>query len=296
MLFMDLEYPMWQYTKHTINKENDQKYNFIALGDSRIKSAFVPAEFDDKEFNSFNMALGGSSAIEGYYSLKTYLENNEAPEHLLLGYSPGMLRWNIFYWNRTANFQYLRNPEFAEVSHYSETIDNYATLGEDDYMDIQIYTGKYFTQFLNGMTEMRWNENFAMYEHLQQSKGHVFFGRADYSDEVTVEVTEPDFAPSKILDFYLVRLFELAKEHDIKTYWYCPPINRASMDKVTEDYNKDFNNYLKSYEVNYDLTILRSLHAMENKYFGDQYHVYEEGASLVTQSIKKHFLATQASP
>ena len=290
MLFMDVEYAMWEYAKEKTHATNDESYNFMVLGDSRMKAAFIPEQFDDGDLNSLNLSLGGSSAIEGYYTLKTYLENNKKPDYLLVAYSPAMLTWHTFYWYRTVNFQYLYNDEYEEIAQLSKEIDNYYTIADADYMDSQIYAGKYLTQLINGIKGARWNDNASMLESLRKSKGHVFFGQNEYAGDVSFEATEDDFIPSKLLTRYVEKILKLAKEQDIKIYWYTPPVNETTFENITTTYINSYNTYLEKFENEYGLVILKSLHEIENDNFSDPYHVFK-GAPVVSRSIKDSFLA-----
>ncbi|MBL4602314.1 MAG: hypothetical protein JKY84_06205 [Emcibacteraceae bacterium] len=290
MLFMDVEYAMWEYTKDKTQTSNEEHYNFLVLGDSRMKAAFIPEQFDDENLNSLNLSLGGSSAIEGYYTLRTYLKNNKKPDYLLVSYSPGMLTWHVWYWRRTVNFQYLNNDEFEEVYQISEEMDNHSTLGDYDYMDSQIYVGKYLTQLINGVMGYRWNDNKKMLEDLEKSKGHVFFGTGENANDLSYEATVDDFIPSKVLTRYVEKLLKLAQEEDIKVYWYTPPVNENSFANITDDYRSSYNAHMKTFERKYGMTVLKPIHEIKSVYFSDTYHVYK-GAPVVTKSIKDNLIA-----
>lgn len=292
MLYMNVEYAMWHYARDMSHSRGDEHYNFITLGDSRIKSAFIPQEFDDENLNSLNLSLGGSSTIEGYYTLKKYLENHEAPEYVLLGYSPGILSQQPFYWERTVKFQYLTDEEYNEVESLSATLDNHETLGDGNYLDYKIYTGKFITDFINGMTEFRWTANALMFEDLHVSKGHYYFGTNEGATGRSFEATVDDFQLSKLLDKYIEMTISMAQEAGTTVYWYTPPVNTASIDLITPEYKKGYGDYMDKLEQEHGVIVLSRIHDVENKHFSDSHHLYR-GAPMVTHAIKAAFLAAQ---
>lgn len=290
MFYMNIEYAMWHYASERTHSENDEKFNVVALGDSKMKSAFLPETFDDDQFNSVNLALGGSSIVSGYYTFKTYLDNNEAPDYLVLGYSPTLLAYMPFYQFRTVRFQYLEDHEYDEIAATSKRVDNHKTLGEGDYLDYKIYTGKYFTEFLNGITELRYFGNVYMLDLLEKSKGHNYWGTAEFSDFVSEETTLKEFEPSPFINVYLERMLELAEEKGVKVYWYTLPVNRPTMENLGPAYVDAYHEHMKNIEQNFEINVLSEIHAVDNSYFGDAHHVYR-GAPMVTQSIKDAMLA-----
>lgn len=290
MLYMNMEYAMWHYASERTHNKNDEYFNLIALGDSKMKSAFVPEDFDDDQFNSINLALGGSSIVSGYYTLETYLENNEKPEYLLLAYSPTLLAFMPFYQFRTVHFQYLEDEEYQEIEKLSEEIDQHKTLGEGDYLDPEFYTGKYFTEFLNGIKELRYFGNVYMLDLLEKSKGHNFWGTEEYSDYVSEEATLTEFEPSAFINVYVEKMLMLAKEHEIKVYWYTLPVNEPTLENLNKDYLDSYHDHMDNLVTRYDLKLLSKTHSVDNSYFGDAHHVYR-GAPMVTKSIKDGILA-----
>lgn len=293
MFFMNVEYAMWHYAGDMSASTEGENFNFIALGDSRLKSAFIPQEFDDNELNSLNLSLGGSSAIEGYYTLKKYLAHNPAPEHLLLGYSPGILSMQPFYWERTVKFQYLTDEEYDEVSRLSASQDNHKTVGEGNYLDYQLYTGKYITDFINGFGEFRWVDNDQMFDALKASKGHYFFGTNEGATGMSFEATVDDFVPSALLRKYVEMTVQMAHEAGIDVYWYTPPVNASSIDVITPVYKENYTQYMRWLEEAHNITVLKLIHDEEDQYFSDSHHLYR-GAPMVTRSIKERFLSARA--
>ena len=101
---------MWQFNKQYMTSSVGGKLNTLVIGDSRMKAAYIPA---DK--NALNLSLGGGSPIEGYYTLKGYLQHHDAPKHLILSYAPFHLMHTDSFWERTIKYRYLSLQDEQEV-------------------------------------------------------------------------------------------------------------------------------------------------------------------------------------
>lgn len=290
MLFMNIEYPGWTDVQQRISPSNTSDYNFIAFGDSRLKSSFLPKLFDDENINSVNFALGGSTPIEGYYTFQKYLNSHRKPEYLLLGYSPALLTSPYFYKANTVKFGFLKDDEYEEVARLAKELNDDDIIGSINYRDYKLYTGKYLTDLINGMFEYRWRKNKIAYQYLQTSKGQNYAAIGNQSTDLSSETKLEKFVPSKLINAYLERILTEAKRLNIKVFWYSNPINNLSYQKMSKDIKVDYRNYLETLSAKYGLIILNELYSMDANNFGDADHVYL-GAPEVTQNIKKEFLS-----
>ena len=73
--------------------KQDKYYDVVILGDSMAATSFMPELLSD---STANLALSGSSPIEGYYTLKDYLANNDAPTDVFVSYMDYHLAHNDF--------------------------------------------------------------------------------------------------------------------------------------------------------------------------------------------------------
>lgn len=289
-LYMNIEYPMWDNVKKIINSKKDNDYNFITIGDSRAKVGFKSNLFDDNQINSINLSVGGGTPIEGYYTLFEYLKNNKKPLYILLSYGPFHLEQADCFWTRNVRFDFLKYDQLKDIISISKVIENdNTTLGNHEKLiDYKIKPYKYFKEFTTGLLERRWNTNKDIYSLLLNSKGHFYFGRQDYSNELNSEATKNSFIPSKVLNYYLEEIIKLAYINNIQVYYYTMPFNESSYLKMNKEYKSQYDNYINNLGFKYNMKILNNLDYLTNDNFGDPSHLYK-GVEQVTLDIRNKF-------
>ena len=77
MQYMIPEEACLKWNESITSSMQDKYYKAIVIGDSTGNAAFMPEAVSD---SMINLSILGTGPIEGYYVLKEYLENNEAPE------------------------------------------------------------------------------------------------------------------------------------------------------------------------------------------------------------------------
>ena len=82
--YMNSEYGEWMQQKDYLKKLHEDN-PMLLLGDSRIKIDVNPRELG---VNAHSLALTGSTPIEAYYSLVQYLERNDNPPAVVIGFAP----------------------------------------------------------------------------------------------------------------------------------------------------------------------------------------------------------------
>jgi len=73
MLGNSTEYALWKYKKEMINRPYQRSKNVI-IGDSRSMTGFNPIIIGH---NFINLSLGGTTAFEGYSTLKQFLAHHQ---------------------------------------------------------------------------------------------------------------------------------------------------------------------------------------------------------------------------
>lgn len=282
MVYESREYPMWKHVKEQINTKKSPPLKVIVIGDSRVKAGYEPSLVG---IDTLNLAVGGSTTIEGYYTLLTYIENNSVPENVVLSYSPLYLMRNKNYWERTVKYDYLRREQ------YNNIIRDSRQYGEPGIGDIDLswkysyLTSMYISSVVVGLMEKRWLVNLQTYEEVKENKGHAYFGikrgSASLNDEVKLA---NDFHRSELIHFYFIKLINLAKSHGISLYWYTMPFNNASCKKISPKLVSNFNKYIDSIKIETGINIIKKIHCLDNKYFGDGSHVFR-GSNITTKDI-----------
>lgn len=282
MLYMNQEYPMWLHIKNIINTHDSEIYDLMMIGDSRAKAGFIPNVNDFKK--SINLAVGGGTPIEGYYTLENYLKNNSAPKNLILSYGPFHLDAQDCYWTRTVKFDFLKDSEYREVENIAKKINDLKTLGIGLTYTDYLSPVKFGDDFKNGILGRRWNKNIETYIECDVSKGHYYFGREEKADGLNAESQKQCFQEARLLHEYFIKLLQLANANNIKVYYYTMPFNQSSFEIMNTNYRHEYNKYINQMATDYDIKVCNNLSFMTNDNFGDPSHLYK-GSKITTKEI-----------
>ncbi|PCJ21214.1 MAG: hypothetical protein COB02_01110 [Candidatus Cloacimonadota bacterium] len=290
---------MWMDVKKNSLKSNN--HNFLLIGDSRAKAGFKPNSFDTNNINSINLAIGGATPIEGFYTLKRYLDNNR-PKYLLLSYGPFHLERQDTYWNRTVKFDYLGIFNNIKVTKYAKELNEYKLLNRGNkfkqhhfysYLNYRYNPFTYLPEFKATLFNKKLNrktQNKKVLAVLKESKGHYFFGRKKVCHGLNSESkSKRKFKISKLLELYLIKIIELAKIYNIEVYYYTMPFNQTSYKKTSNLYKTSYDIYFNNLSTKYSIKILNKLYYLDDTNFGDVSHLYH-GADIVTNDIKDKFI------
>jgi len=278
MFYMDPEYPMWLEVKQrTLNKTNND-IDIIMLGDSRAKAGFKPNILKEYNISSINLSVGGATPVEGYYTLKRYLKNNKAPKNLVLSYTPTHLSTSDgCYFDRTVLFDFFTDSEYKEVENLAIKFNDYYILNQHkSYLDYK-YPTIYGKHFIEGIKNFRWLKNNKFLEDSKKDKGYHCFGTNDEAIGLNSEAEENKFILSKLYDYYLKKILDLAIKHKIRVYFYIMPFNESSYNVVKKEYVREYENYLKkltSYK-NIKMDVCNNIWYLSNDNFGDPSHLYK---------------------
>ena len=289
MWYMDGEYAMYRQQKDYI-RENGDGSRVVIIGDSRAKAGFIPDELSD---DCYNLALGGTTPIEGYYTLKEYLEHHPAPEYVVVAYAPK--HWIVAdnFWTRTVYFHMMERADIQEVFETAETyqdnkdilIDNYKL----EYIMYQFYMpNKYCTALKNAGFIGRYEFNEYKYEQMILERGHNYFGTANVSSGVNVEVKSyDDFDSSDVITFYMQKLIELCEKNSIRMVVEQLPINETSGTRMKNDFQKHYCDYMLALaNANPNVEFHSNFRIYPNEYFGDPSHLNEAGAMAWCEEMK----------
>ena len=128
--FMQYEWPTFKYVKEYMNNHN-QYNDFLILGDSVAKYNINASELSSADCLVQNLALGGTSNIELYFTLKTYLENRNGAKIIILVFAP-------FHYEKLDCFTYL--TEYFHIYSMQNMIDLYKTaFAFKDDEDVQLH-------------------------------------------------------------------------------------------------------------------------------------------------------------
>lgn len=277
--YMDDEYAMYKQQKDYVQSKSGEN-RLVILGDSRAKAGFVP---DKLSSDCYNLALGGATPIEGYYSLKEYLENHPSPEVVILSYAPMHYMDIDTLWTRSVYFHTMDTEDFMEILKVAKDFqDNENILISNyplEYFMYKMYMpNKYATALKKAGFVFRYEKTKEKYARMEAGRGQSYYGTADYSDSFNGEAKVTDFHGSDVITHYLEQIFSLCRANNIQVIVKNMPMNEASYSILTEDFKNHYKQYMEQLEEKYDsVTFDVDLSYYTNDYFGDGDHLNEKG-------------------
>lgn len=330
--YMDIEYPSWKYTKDTAkniaasynssmsansdgptalfvagknedgstftssdSKSNDYKKALsstmtVILGDSRAMADLVPSEFDTP---AVNLAVGGATSIEMYYTLKEFIKNNGKPDNVIVMFAP--FHYSIIdnFWTRTVYFNYLSVQDMMDLYSYAEATGSETLLQKGYKNDLLSYRmrfpDKYLPALLNAKGFGRYSENKAKYSKVSAMFGHDQFGTLDGCSDLNYETSYESMhttGDAVLLDVYINRLLSLCEKEGINTTVSIPPMNKSSYNELNASYTEDLYYYFEALKSKYkNIKIESNIPVYDDKYFGDSSHLNREGALIFTEEF-----------
>lgn len=284
MSYMNAEYPMWAYTREVMNSTLTPAPRLLVLGDSRAQAGYDPSLVEDE---TYNLALGGTTALESYYILKNYLQNNESPQALVISIAPLHLTKMDSFWARTVRSFFLDWEDYQEIFAISGDIRS-KTLGSTPWLTFveNRLPFAYFSDLVSGKFALRAKQNEKVRDYVTEHRGHHHFGTLDGASAPNQEANrQKPFKPSPYLTHYLEKLFALAREKDIPTYWYTMPFNEGSCESLLSGYREAYDTFITDVAGRYGVEILKRFNCQPDSLFGDPSHLYGEGVVRETRKL-----------
>lgn len=291
MWYMDEEYAMYRQQKDYVTKNQDAN-RVLIIGDSRTKAGFIPDELSD---SCYNLALGGTTPIEGYYTLKEYLEHHPAPECVVIAYAPMHYMDVDALWTRNIYFHVMNREDTAELFQIAAGCQNNENILIENYrLEYAMYRfympNKYCTALKNAAFIGRHGANVSKYRQMTLERGHNFFGLANGSGDVNGEAKEADFISSDVITIYMQKIFDLCSERGIRVVVEQLPMNETSRSILTEDFKSHYRQYMDELAIaNPTVQIFGDFYMYPNDYFGDADHLNQVGASAYCQFMKERY-------
>ena len=285
MYFMATEYSLWQEEKDYVNTESGPVKTLI-VGDSRAKSSLIPEE------GSYNIAIGGSTAIEMYHALKNYLERHEPPESIVLIFAPYHL-CEIDNWQQTLFFNYLTVPELAAVEisairQGGNEVLNYRGFISDILSFKLRLPNKYMDPLMKASFRGNFSSNIETFERVRSMRGYTEFGTDDGNSDLNYETHHEVFDSSDLILSYYEKLLILMEKSDAENLCVAQsPVNEASSEVISKDFIDGYQSYLTDKQSEHQkISFETEVPVYENKYFGDNNHLNRAGAERFTKEFK----------
>ena len=295
--YMDSQYPEWKYTKDMVKKDTSaagQPANTIIIGDSRAMADLIPEGIDD---SSVNLAVGGATSIEMYYTLKHYIENNGAPEKIIVMFAP--FHYSIIdnYMIRTEYFNYLSIADSIDLINAAKACNSETVIYEGYVNDLLSYRfrfpDKYLPAIINAKGISRYGVNSGLYSDLCNNRGYGEFGTADGCSDLNYETNYEIMhttGDATLVQLYMGKILKLISDEGINACVLIPPMNEASFNVLKPSYVDDFTDYLYELSNRYpSISFEHEIPCYDNAYFGDSSHLNHKGAEVFTAEIKEKY-------
>ncbi|WP_190810944.1 hypothetical protein [Flagellimonas sp. S3867] len=301
--YFNAEYPMWK-SKMEVMESNNTFSNLI-IGDSRVIAGINP---DALGSNYYNLALGGGTPMEGYYSLKRMLEAGKKVDTIVVSYAPIHFEQSEMFWDRQVKYNFYNLDEideiFSELNTENEIFWTYE--GDKNFEESEKNTliRRAYKTYFKFPTELRTElsksfllrgyTNYNVYQEIKNRRGCFDFGRADFSNDLNVEAKRIDFSPKKVLISSLEKMFALAEKNSVTVMYVSLPMNRTSYRALSDEYRegvKQMDRALKRKHPEVEF-INPALVYYDDTYFGDASHLNKKGREKFTFELKQYVSKT----
>ncbi len=291
MGYMSLEYPMWVEEKDAVHGPfGSSEPEILVVGDSRAKSGIIPKEIVE-DGSIYNIAIGGSTAIEMYFAVKNYLKNHRAPEKVLLIFAPFHFT-EMDNWDQTLYFNYLSAAEVLEVKKDAVRYGTKKVNHNGSFADLLSFSLRLPNKYMDALITSRFNGNRAAnlkkYAAVREDGGYTAFGEDEYNDGLSYETHKEDFELDPLVDEYYIRLLDLLKDEGIDVIIEQAPLNTASHEAIRDEYFTDYDDYMQGIADRYpSFSVVRGVPEYDNSCFGDNNHLNRRGAEKFSREIKE---------
>lgn len=288
--YMDDEFPWWMQQKDYVRAKDDVP-EVIFLGDSRMKAAVIPGEICG---NAYNLAVGGGTTIEMYYSLRRYLKYHPKPEKVIMAFAAAHYIGEGGFTSRDLYFHFLPLWEQLEAQYVGyrqkgwRKVQWFRAKIIDTLKYDLLFPQKYSAACINSRFR-RGEFNRAQYQQNAANKGHQYFGRAESTPDCNGDAGM-NFIPDGRGDFYLRKIISLCKERGIPLFIEQLPVNEASYQHFSEtDFYPKYRSYLSNLSGETGVPVECEVPCYPPECFGDASHVNWRGAERFSAEIKAKY-------
>ena len=294
------EFAMWASKEEIMD---DPKANTLfVIGDSRALSAFLPEKISD---HCYNLALGGGTPIEGYFTLQRLIATGKVKK-IIVSYAPFHLESTDTFFERTLKFKFLTIAGLSSLLQDSFSLDQKFWDENDLHFNgwwdktstvckaalIYINFPFYYKPELSNLSPInRYEVNMAVYREITGRKGHFNFGSAEFSNGLSKEAERKQFLLNKVCVKYLEMTFELAHAHGIEILYKTAPCNASSFDHLHREYVTGYQDFFKTLKKRYPyVTFDDAIYPASDSLFGDPSHLNRRGCIKFSEEFKSVYL------
>ncbi len=297
--YMDGEFSMYRWQRDVrlgAVEIGEEEADVIVLGDSRAKSGVIPWEISE---SALNLAEGGSTSIETYYTLKDYIQNNEKPKTVILIIAPYHFVNVDGFWDRSVYFDFLSFNQAKEVldlaEEYNELETFFSPNNEKGLLTLIEYKIKVPYRYISAIKKSLFNSrqefNETRYQLMSETGGYTLFREwfSKTTGPYSIETEMEDFNYSKVLDEYYRKTIELCIENDIEIICEQIPFTENSNNEI-DSLKIPFEEYLSEVAKEYPQAyVVTSVDSYPDIYFTDSNHLTLYGAGEYTSYLMEKY-------
>lgn len=285
--FVDDEAPYYLWGKEKTRNAQDQYYETVILGDSAANSAYMPEILSG---GTINLAMGGTTAMENYYTLLDWLAYNPAPRVCYISFIDHHYSAEDCFWTRTMyshRFSLEHNIEMLQMAlafHEPSVLTEHTVL---DFISYQLFLpNKYITSFLNSSFNQRLASNQEQMRLAEMHSGR-YIGRttAEYAVEDARDMGTISVAP--LFDVYLRKTADLCEEYGITMRVVHLPQPDNCL--ITDEYIGSFFDYFDALKEEYPCLTVTWFPTCEKSMFYDGNHMNSYGAMRFSAALKEMY-------
>lgn len=288
--FLAPEYGMWMAKREWV--QNCRFEPTVVLGDSRMVAGVIPAKLG----NTTNLALGGATPIEMYYTMLHASACPNPPRRVVMSFSPEQLMGTEYFWPRTALFGYLTNDELNQIRREARHVGDKAlypapNIGDFDaiftnWLYAHHFPSYYMSSIINGRVIGRLGAYRQIQQEIADTGGQHFYGQANGAHDTAEEDDHDSFHASPLLDVYFTKLLALCKQAGIPVYYIAAPWNDTTWSRLHPGFADQFQAYLQNVAQRFpNLHLVTPIAHMDDAYFGDEYHLNAKGAEIFSAQV-----------
>ena len=288
--FLAPEYGMWVEKRAWV--QDCRFAPTVVLGDSRMVAGVLPHQLG----NATNLALGGASPIEMYYTMRHAFACANPPKRVIVSFSPSQLEETGYYWPRTALFGYLSFAELEQVRRESRRIGDRALYGTQNIGDFDAiltnwlyahhFPSYYMSSLFNGRIIGRLGAYRAIRQEVAETGGEHLYGQAHGTNEIAEEAHMTTFQAHPLLNDYFDKLLAMCQQNGAEVWYVAAPWSAVTYDRASPAALREIGAYVDGLAQRFpNMHVVAAVSRMDDKYFGDPYHLNATGAERFTADI-----------
>ncbi len=287
LAFVDDETPYYIWNREITNSEREKQYRVIILGDSVANAAYVPEALSR---DTLNLALGGTTPMANYYTLRDWLDHHPAPEVCYISFVDGHFYQESTFWTRTMYSHRFRLSQNLEMMEAAISYKEPSILTEHywlEFLSYQLYLpNKYIASFMNASFNQRYKTNSVAMQAIELHGGR-YIGRttAEYTGK-ELEAWE-EFRVNPLFDEYYRKIITLCLENGITPRIVKLPLPEGT--KFSDHYKKTFEEYFEELRNAYPSLTVDWFPAYPKDLYFDTRHMNSHGALQFSMELKEHY-------